>query len=67
MAIKAKRREDRPYVSCPLCDEFIKVRENKKGKPYLRCDDCGILMFINGEKGQDRLAKLFNREVNSNV
>ena len=36
---------------CPLCSSLKEVRINRKSKPYLRCDDCGVLMFVNRPTG----------------
>jgi len=37
--------------ACPLCRKTKEVMINRKSKPYFRCDDCGVLMFINKPKG----------------
>lgn len=37
--------------SCPLCGEMQIVRINRRSKPYLRCDHCGVLMFVNRQPG----------------
>jgi len=36
---------------CPLCGRPLPVRINKRNKPYLRCDDCGVLLFVNKPTG----------------
>ena len=36
---------------CPLCGKQAPVKTNKKSRPFLRCDNCGVLMFINKRKG----------------
>jgi uncharacterized Zn finger protein len=36
---------------CPLCKKLETVLMNKKSKPYFRCEDCGVLMFINKQPG----------------
>lgn len=36
---------------CPLCKKSEAVLTNKKSKPYFRCEDCGVLMFINKHSG----------------
>lgn len=36
---------------CPLCKKPAEVRINRKNKPYLRCDLCGVLMFVNKPEG----------------
>jgi hypothetical protein len=36
---------------CPLCDCMQPVRQNRRQKPYFRCDKCGVLMFVNNPLG----------------
>ncbi len=36
---------------CPLCSEVRTIRINRRSKPFLRCDRCGVLMFVNREAG----------------
>ena len=36
---------------CPLCKRPVEVKINRKKKPYLRCDCCGVLMFVNKPEG----------------
>ena len=36
---------------CPLCGQMQIVRINRRSKPYLRCDHCGLLMFVNRQPG----------------
>ncbi len=40
---------------CPLCGRPLPVRINKRDKPYLRCQECGVLMFVNNRAGIDAL------------
>ncbi len=40
------------YFPCPVCDEARPVRVNRRGKVWLRCDECGVLLFINTVAGQ---------------
>jgi len=35
-------------VRCPCCGSSAWVKINRKDKPFLRCDYCGILIFANG-------------------
>jgi len=42
---------------CPLCGEQIEIKINKKNRPFLRCDSCGVLMFINKRRGMELLDK----------
>jgi hypothetical protein len=40
---------------CPLCKNPKTVKINRKSRPYLRCDDCGVLMFVNRSAGIKRI------------
>lgn len=55
--IKLKRS-----FACPLCGKFLEVRESKKGKPYVICDDCGMQMFVRGIEGIKNFAELTSDE-----
>lgn len=41
---------------CPLCSEVRTIRINRRSKPFLRCDRCGVLMFVNREAGINLLS-----------
>lgn len=38
-------------IPCPGCGAPTPVKTGKSGKPYIRCDDCGIDVFVRGAKG----------------
>lgn len=42
---------------CFLCNRSVDIRLSKKGRPYFICDDCGIQVFVRGDKGIKCLAK----------
>ena len=42
---------------CPLCSEIKVVRINRRSKPFLRCDRCGVLMFVNREAGINLISR----------
>ena len=42
---------------CPLCSEIKAVRINRRSKPFLRCDRCGVLMFVNRKAGIEIMDK----------
>ena len=42
---------------CPLCSEVRTVRINRRSKPFLRCDRCGVLMFVNREAGINSISR----------
>jgi DNA-directed RNA polymerase subunit RPC12/RpoP len=45
-------------IPCALCSRPLEQREDKNGKPYFVCDECGTQFFIRGVVGKERLAKL---------
>lgn len=46
-----------------LCGRSLEQREDKKGKPYFVCDECGTQFFIRGIAGKERLATLLRQTV----
>ncbi len=36
---------------CPLCDEKIPIKSDRKNKPYIICNSCGLQMFIRYPSG----------------
>lgn len=46
-------------VTCLCCGEAMEVEETAKGKPYLRCDPCGIQVFIRGRRGVEFFERRF--------
>jgi hypothetical protein len=42
-------------IQCPLCDKGAYVRETKKYKAYIVCDDCGFQGFARGAFANTRL------------
>lgn len=36
------------HVPCPICEKTADVRESKKDKAYIQCDDCGCQCFARG-------------------
>lgn len=42
---------------CPVCGEDRPVRETKAHKPYVRCDPCGVQLFVRGDEGIARFRK----------
>lgn len=56
---KASEEEERgKSVLCFLCGRKLEVRSSKKGRPYFICDDCGLQVFVRGDKGISRLAEI---------
>lgn len=45
-------------LPCALCSRSLELREDKNGKPYFVCDECGTQFFIRGATGKERLAQL---------
>ena len=42
------------FFPCPVCGESRPVRETKANKPYIRCDPCGVQLFVRGDEGISR-------------
>ena len=47
-------------IPCALCQNPLEVKNSKKGKPYVCCEDCGMQMFIRFEAGITRLQRLLD-------
>jgi DNA-directed RNA polymerase subunit RPC12/RpoP len=45
-------------LPCTLCGRSLEQREDKNGKPYFVCDECGTQFFVRGVAGKERLAEL---------
>jgi len=50
--------ENKKRFPCPLCGQGLRVRQSKKGKPYVVCDGCGVQMFVRNEAGMRTFEKL---------
>ena len=48
-------------LPCTLCGRTLEQREDKNGKPYVVCDECGTQFFIRGIVGKERLGELLRR------
>lgn len=44
------------FFPCPVCGQSRAVRQTKANKPYVRCDPCGVQLFVRGEEGIRRFA-----------
>lgn len=44
-------------IDCPICGKGAHVRETKKFKVYIVCDDCGFQGFARGHTANDILRK----------
>jgi hypothetical protein len=42
------------FFPCPVCSGLRPVRQTKTAKPYLRCDPCGVQLFVRGDEGIKR-------------
>lgn len=45
------------YFRCPACGELREVQEARAAKPYLRCDDCGVQLWVRSPAGVWRFAR----------
>jgi hypothetical protein len=52
-------------LPCVLCHRLLGQREDKNGKPYFVCDECGTQLFVRGVSGRERLVHLLSHS-NSN-
>ena len=50
-------------IHCLLCQRLLEIKDSKKGKPYVCCDNCGMQMFVRFEKGIERLFELSERGI----
>jgi DNA-directed RNA polymerase subunit RPC12/RpoP len=48
-------------LPCVLCGRLLQQREDKNGKPYFVCDECGVQLFVRGPNGRERLIHLLSR------
>lgn len=52
--ISVRTNESGYFFPCPVCAGLRPVRQTKSGKPYLRCDPCGLQLFVRGDDGIKR-------------
>ena len=45
-------------VYCPLCSSSATLKPTNTLKTMLRCDNCKVLIFANGELSQQKLRQL---------
>jgi hypothetical protein len=44
------------HIDCPICKyEQQEVREDRNGKPYIVCDECGMQLFTRQAKAMNLL------------
>jgi hypothetical protein len=44
-------------LPCALCERELDIRVDKKSKPYVVCDSCGMQMFVRNQSGWELLKK----------
>ena len=44
---------------CPICGEKLDIRTDKKEKPYMVCEPCGVQVFVRNRRGIEKLAAKF--------
>ena len=42
---------NKPIFPCPVCRLPLDVRQSKKAKPYVVCEQCGIQLFVRNPAG----------------
>jgi len=57
---KKRSRRGKPVTdfllfSCPLCGREDKLLQDKKGRPYFRCESCRARLFAPVDPGRSRL------------
>jgi hypothetical protein len=45
-------------IPCFLCTQELRIRKDKRNKPYFICDPCGMQIFVRGRQGIDNLHEL---------
>jgi predicted RNA-binding Zn-ribbon protein involved in translation (DUF1610 family) len=55
------QKEENSYFPCPICGEMLLVEITKNQKPYCKCNDCGIQLFIRGKSGVERFRNLLGK------
>ena len=49
------------YFPCPVCKKLLVVELSIKDKPYCKCNDCGVQLFIRGKEGIAKLTELLGK------
>jgi len=49
------------YFPCPICKKLILIEATKNSKPYLKCNDCGVQLFVRGKDGIKRFTALVGK------
>jgi hypothetical protein len=44
-------RFSRAEVPCPICGYQLRVKIDRRGKPYVGCLPCGVQLFVRRERG----------------
>lgn len=55
------------HFPCPVCGEGLDVRTQKRGKPYVICDRCGVQLFVRLEAGIRKFQELVEKAQFENV
>ena len=50
--------EQQFHFPCPVCNTMRPVEIDKNSKPYIKCNDCGVQLFVRGKAGIIKLDKL---------
>jgi DNA-directed RNA polymerase subunit RPC12/RpoP len=48
---------DRSKYPCPVCERPCDVELTKRNKPYVKCDPCGVQLFVRGKGGIERFTR----------
>ena len=60
-------KHTKAHFPCPVCGEGLDVRTNKRSKPYVICNRCGVQLFVRLEAGIRKFRELVERADFQNV
>ncbi len=51
VTLEVNSEDSTEYFPCPVCQEIREVEYTKKSKPYLKCNNCFVQLFVRGKEG----------------
>ena len=51
VTLEVSSEDSTEYFPCPVCQEIREVEYTKKSKPYLKCNNCFMQLFVRGKEG----------------
>ncbi len=46
------------FFPCPICQGLRNVEITKNKKPYIKCNDCGVQLFVRGKEGIRKMGEI---------